>query len=209
MRHLHPSGPLSGITGLRTAVRDFVRFNAPLAARRISTFHLSEDRVVLETKILTQLRDDRAIQRILFVGCDWYTKAYESIFSNKDYWTIEIDPRKRHFGARRHIVDALCNLGDYCPANYFDAIVCNGVFMRTAIETFEEAEASFTACRRCLRPNGWFVLGWNNTDELRPYPPSESPTLATFQRAPFPGLGVAEYTTETSYRHVFSFFRMP
>jgi hypothetical protein len=199
----------SVVTETRNAVRDFLRARAPFLARHIGTFHLSEDRKLLESVILTYLRDDPAIKRILFVGCEWYTKPYESLFRSMEYWTLEIDPGKRRYGARHHVVDALKNLERHAPAEYFDAIVCNGVFMKTAIETREEAEPSFEACRHCLRSGGWFILGWNDTHELRPYPPGESPSLAAFTRSVFPPLGVSEHRTETSYRHTYTFFTKP
>ncbi|TIM81247.1 MAG: methyltransferase type 11, partial [Mesorhizobium sp.] len=67
----------------RNAVRDFCRARAPGLVRHVSTFHLTEDRKLLETVILTQLRRDPAVKRILFVGCEWYTKPYESRFRSK------------------------------------------------------------------------------------------------------------------------------
>jgi hypothetical protein len=197
------------IPGARNALRDFLRARFPSVNRRISTFHLSEDRQFLETRILTYLRDEQAINRILFVGCDWYTKHYERFFKSKDYWTLEIDPAKRQYGARQHIVDALRNLEQHVPRDYFDAIVCNGVFMKTAIETREEAEPSFQACIGCLRKGGWYILGWNDTDELRPYPPSESAALRVLVRTAFPSVGTSEHRTDTSYRHTYTFFNKP
>jgi hypothetical protein len=193
----------------RSTVRDFVRTRLPSLNRRIGTFHLSEDRQLLETSILTYLRDDPAINRILFVGCEWYTKHYEKFFKAKEYWTLEIDPAKRRYGGRRHIVDSLKNLGLHAPRDYFDAIVCNGVFMKTAIETREEAEPSFEACIDCLRTGGWYILGWNDTDELRPYPPCESPALAALIPTAFPSLGASEHRTNTSYRHTYTFYTKP
>jgi hypothetical protein len=193
----------------RNAVRDLLRRRAPSLFRRFSTFHLSEDRKLLESVILGYLRDDPGVKRLLFVGCEWYTKPYASLFQSKEYWTLEIAPGKRCYGAPLHVVDALKNLERHAPANHFDAIVCNGVFMKTAIETREEAEPSFEACRRCLRSGGWFVLGWNDTDELRPYPPSESPGLAAFEPTVFPPLGVSEHLTDTSYRHTYTFYKKP
>lgn len=197
------------ILQVRNGVRDFVRRRAPSLARRLGSFHKTEDRVLLETVILPYLAKSPEVTKVLFVGCEWYTKLYESLFVSKEYWTLEIDPDKRPFGARHHIVDSLMNLGRHVPSGYFDAIVCNGVFMKTAIETREEAEPSFAACRDALRPGGWFVLGWNDTDELRPYPPSESAVLATFKPAIFPPLQVGEHRTDTSYRHTYTFFRKP
>jgi len=194
---------------VRNGVRDILRKRAPVLARRLSTFHLTEDRRLLETVILRSLRDDPDVKRLLFVGCEWYTKPYESLFRGTEYWTLEIDARKRRYGAARHVTDALKNLSRYVEIGYFDAIVCNGVFMKTAIETREEAEPSFENCWRCLRPGGWFILGWNDVDELRPYPPSESASLAAFEPAMFPPLGVSEFVTQTTYRHTYSFFRRP
>lgn len=193
----------------RQAVRDLLRRHAPTLASRLGSFRLTEDRQLLESVILTYLRDDPAVARVLFVGCEWYTKPYERLFAGKEYWTLEIDPSKRRYGAARHVVGALLTIDTHVPADYFDAIVCNGVFMRTAMEDRDEAEASFAACRRCLKPGGWFVLGWNDTTELRPYPPSESAELARFERAVFPPLGVSELATDTSYRHTYTFFKKP
>lgn len=197
------------ITPAKDVVRDLLRRHAPSLACKLGTFRLSEDRKLLETAILAHLRDDPETQRLLFVGCDWYTKPYGRMFASKEYWTLDIDSAKRRYGGARHLVDALRNLRIHAAAGYFDAIVCNGVFMKTAIETPEEAEPSFAACFECLREGGWFVLGWNDTDELRPYPPSQSKMLARFERAAFPPLGVREYATRTSYRHTYTFFRKP
>lgn len=197
------------VVSARAGVRDFVRRHAPSLACRLGTFRLSEDRRLLEQVILADLRDDPGIRRLLFVGCDWYTTPYQRMFAAKEYWTLDIDPEKRRYGGAHHLVDELKNLRKHASDGYFDAIVCNGVFMKTAIEQAEEAEPSFAACFECLREGGHFVLGWNDVDELRPYPPSQSATLARFERAAFPALGVSEYATDTSYRHTYTFFRKP
>lgn len=195
--------------GATDSLRRFLQTHAPTLSRRFSDFHRQPDRKLLETVILAHLAQAPDVKRILFVGCDWYTQPYRQLFRRKIYWTLDIAPNKRRFGAARHVTDRLCNLRDHAPADYFDAIVCNGVFMKTAIETFEEAEPSFEACFECLKVGGWFVLGWNDTEALRPYPPSASPRLARFERADFPGLGVQEVLTPTEYRHTYSFFRRP
>lgn len=190
-------------------IRPFLERNAPSVLRAFGSFHLAEDRIMLECVILSNLGDDPAVRRLLFVGCDWYTKPYERLFGGREYWTLDIDPDKRRFGSRRHVTDSLRNLERYVPSNYFDAIVCNGVFMTTAIETCEEAEPSFMACYRSLRPEGWFILGWNDTDELRPYPPSDSAALSNFTPMVFPPLRASEVLTRTDYRHTFTFFCKP
>jgi hypothetical protein len=168
-----------------------------------------EDRRILTSVIFPALRDESTVRRILFVGCEWYTKSYEEVFCEKEYWTLEIDADKRRYGAKHHIVDALRNLDRHVNPEFFDAIICNGVFMKTAIETREEAESSFESCYRCLRSNGWFVLGWNDVDHLRPYNPIESHALGKFRRTEFPVLHTSEYITDTTYRHVYTFFAKP
>jgi SAM-dependent methyltransferase len=193
----------------RNALRDALRRHAPSLASTLGSFRLSEDRMLLAKVILPHLSADPAVQRLLFVGCDWYTQPYWRMFARKDYWTLDIDPDKRRFGGSRHVTDSLRNLRRHAQLAYFDAIVCNGVFMKTAIETTEEAEPSFEACFECLRDGGQFILGWNDTPELRPYPPSLSPALARFERMVFPPMGVDEHTTATSYRHTYTFFRRP
>jgi SAM-dependent methyltransferase len=197
------------IAPTRRAIRDTLRTYAPTLACKLGSFHQTEDRRLLETVIFRYLADEAAAERLLFVGCDWYTKPYERLLPATEFWTLEIDPDKRRYGARRHITDSLRNLDLHVTPGYFDAIVCNGVFMRTAIETREEAEPSFAACRRCLRDGGWFVLGWNDTDDLRPYPPAESDELAKLERAVFPPMGVQEYLTDTTIRHTYTFYRNP
>jgi hypothetical protein len=190
-------------------LRDYMRRHAPLLLREISNFHHTEDRRILETVILAHLLADPQVQRILFVGCEWYTKPYERMMRSKEYWTLEVDPDKRRFGARLHVCDTLVNLDRHCPPGFFDAIVCNGVFMKTAIEDRDEAEHSFKVCRRCLRDGGWFILGWNDIDWLRPYPPSESDELANLELTVFPPMGVKEYLTDTTVRHTYTFYRKP
>lgn len=195
--------------GATDALRRLLQRHAPALARPISHFHRQPDRRLLETIILVELARDPLIQRVLFVGCDWYTQHYARLFRDKVYWTLDIDPEKRRFGADRHLTDRLINLQSHFPPDHFDAIVCNGVFMRTAMDTREEAEPSFDACLACLKPGSWFVLGWNDTDALRPYPPAESPALQKFARAEFPGIGTHEVLTPTEYRHTYTFYRRP
>jgi SAM-dependent methyltransferase len=190
-------------------IRQFLQRHAPVLSRAVSDFHRQPDRMLLETVILDELALDPKVERILFVGCDWYTQPYGRMFRDKTYWTLDIDPDKRRFGAAHHLTGRLRDLHDHAPAAFFDAIVCNGVFMTTAIETFEEAEPSFEACLNCLRPGGWFVLGWNDTDALRPYFPSESPTLQRFDPVAFPRIDAHEIPTPTEYRHTYTFFRRP
>jgi SAM-dependent methyltransferase len=205
-----PRTPLQAmVRRAKDSVREAIGRHAPYLVRRVTNFHRLEDRVLLETVILPFFRDQPEVRKILFVGTEWYTKPYERLFASQEYWTLEIDPANSRYGAKRHVIAPLKALTSYAPPDYFDAIIANGVFHSTAISTREEAEPSFRASLTCLRPGGWFLLGWNDHDQFRPYPPSESPTLAEFEPAIFPPFGKAEYRTDTEYRHVFSFFRKP
>jgi hypothetical protein len=211
MKDMHGEEPVvqSVVRNAREQLRNLLRTHAPSIACKLGTFHQSDDRRLLEKIILAHLATDPEVRRVLFVGCDWYTKPYQRLFAMKEYWTLDVDPDKRRYGGPRHVISALRDLQRHAPPGYFDVIICNGVFMKTAIETFTEAEPSFSACFNCLREDGVFVLGWNNTYELRPYPPSQSPALAKFERLSFPSLGVSEYATRTPYRHTYTFFRKP
>lgn len=196
--------------GIAGPLRQLLQRHAPGLSRRVSDFHRQPDRLLLEREILPGLAAMPDVARVLFVGCDWYTHSYARLFPRQDYWTLEPDPGRARYGSRRHhVVGPLRALPEHVAAGSLDAIVCNGVFMRTAMETREEAEPSFRGCFEALRPGGWFVLGWNDTEVLRPYPPSESAALGRFRPAVFPGLGVSELVTPTEYRHVYSFYRRP
>ena len=61
------------------------------------------DRHVLEKTIFPYFAARSDCRRILFVGCEWYTKHYEKIFVNQEYWTIEIDPQLKEYGAKNHV----------------------------------------------------------------------------------------------------------
>lgn len=172
-------------------------------------YRWTEDRLLLERVVFSYLNQQTDCRRILFVGCEWYTKHYEKAFAHREYWTIEPDPTKARFGGPRHIVAPLRALAVHAERDYFDVIVCNGVFMITAMETRDEAEPSFDACFETLRPGGLFVLGWNDTAALRPYPPADSAALARFEPFVMPPLGVAVHRTNTDYRHVYNFYLKP
>ena len=65
------------------------------------------DRDTLEQVILPAYAARSDIKTVLFVGCAWYTRHYERMLPGRVYWTIDPDPWKKRFGARRHIVAGL------------------------------------------------------------------------------------------------------
>src|ERR1700722_18362460 len=89
----------------------------------------TEDRHVLEEVIFKQILALPQTQRILFVGCDWYTKHYQqAFFSDRDYWTIDMSAKAAKFGARQHLTAGLQDLDRHFPERHFDVIFCNGVY---------------------------------------------------------------------------------
>lgn len=163
------------------------------------------DRIVLETIVLPYFAENSAYHRILFVGCQWYTKRYEEKFHHKEYWTIEIDPNLRKYGSSNHIVDSLENLDAHVEHNYFDVIIYNGVF-GWGIDTEENAEIAFQQCFQCLRNNGVLVFGWNNVPERSPFPPENCSSWHRFKPYHFPPLATWECVVPDSFQnHTFRF----
>jgi hypothetical protein len=163
------------------------------------------DRAVLESRILPYFAQDASFERILFVGCDWYTKGYARLFADKEYWTLEPNPNRRKFGAARHIVDVAQNVGRHFRPGALDAIVMNGVF-GFGLNERQAVEATFAGLHVCLRGGGVFVFGWNDVRENRPFPPEEIESLKRFSPFVFPPLGSAHERVNAANRHIYSFY---
>jgi hypothetical protein len=96
----------------------------------IESYLRTEDRRVLEQIIYPYLLSAKQYQQILFVGCQWYTRAYNKRFEGKkDYWTIDIDQQRTRHGAKQHIVDGMQNMRKYFQADTLDLILYSGVFV--------------------------------------------------------------------------------
>ena len=65
------------------------------------------NRDTLEQVILPAYAARPDIKTVLFVGCAWYTQHYERMLPGRVYRTIDPDPWKKRFGARRHIIAGL------------------------------------------------------------------------------------------------------
>ena len=159
----------------------------------------------METVILPFFRDEPTYKRVLFVGCAWYTRGYRKFFDEDMYWTLDIDPARQRFGAKKHFVDAIENIERYFEAESLDLIICNGVF-GWGLNEKTAVEKAFHGCHRCLRQGGIFLLGWNDLAEARPFPLEESKGLALFHRAPFAPMAVSRIPINNEYRHVYDFF---
>ncbi len=168
------------------------------------------DRVLLEDVILPGILENSAYQRILFVGCDWYTKSYPKMFKNREFWTMEIDPAKSRYGSQRHVVDGVQAIMRHFEENYFDVIVHTGVF-GWGLNERRDVEVCFEGCFRSLRPGGMLVLGWDDVPEHRPFRVTEEcVTLQQFDPMENSPLGVSEYlVADDSLRHTFTFYVKP
>lgn len=166
------------------------------------------DRRVLETAILPWYAAQADVQRVLFVGCDWYTRHYgRAYFHRQTYWTLDPAVRARRFGGRLHLQIALEALTPG-HAGHFDLIVVNGVY-GFGLDTREQCEQAFAACFECLNPGAWLILGWDDVPARRPVPLGEIRSLSAFARASFPPLRRTRILTATPWRHTYDFFRRP
>ena len=167
------------------------------------------DRTVLETVIFPYFNYLAAARCVLFVGCDWYTRHYESAyFIGKDYWTLDPAPRARKFAGAQHVVAPLEELGRHFPPQHFDLIVCNGV-LGYGLDGRGQCEEAFRQCSLALRAGGFLVIGWDDIPGRAPVPLETIASLKALTRAPFPPLGTWRYVTDTPYRHTFDFYRRP
>lgn len=165
----------------------------------------THDRSILEFIILPAIARSPDYRRVLFIGCDWYTRGYEQIFIEREYWTLEIDPSKRKYGASQHIVDSATNLAQHFEPDSLDFIVCNGV-IGWGLDDREEIERMLDACWTALREKGVLLLGWNDVPEHAPVALSELEALSMFQPYVFPELEREEVLTDTELRHTYNFY---
>jgi hypothetical protein len=107
---------------LRWAIRRFV---SEVTGRPASLD--TPDRRMLEHEIMPWFACRTRYRRVLFVGCDWYTRHYEQVFAGREYWTMEVDPLRRRFGGARHVTDSVANLTKHFGEASLDLIVCNGI----------------------------------------------------------------------------------
>ena len=176
---------LRGLAGLHTALQ-------------------TPDRRVLDRVILPPLIQDPACRRVIFVGCDWYTRHYEEMFAGRDYWTIEVDPARARFGARQHLVGPMVEISERFAPGSVDLVICNGV-IGWGLNDPAEIDASLRACARALRRGGVLLLGWNDIPEKRVVDLDSIPALRGYQ--PFSVVGRSVFETETYNRHTFTLFQ--
>ncbi|KYC39466.1 hypothetical protein WA1_32625 [Scytonema hofmannii PCC 7110] len=167
----------------------------------------THDRYILEKKIIPYFLESEAFAKILFVGCGSYTKHYEKWFETKEYWTIDINPMKKIYGAKQHIVGSMSELNNHFSENDLDVIFCNGVF-GWGLNEREEVEKAFAGCYKSLRKGGVLIVGWDDVPEKKPFPLETCESLNQFQNYYFPPLSTAFYVnlTDESEKHRYNFY---
>ena len=168
----------------------------------------TRDRETLEEVILPTYAARADIKTVLFVGCAWYTGHYERLLPARAYWTIDPDPWKKRFGARRHIVAGLESIDAHIAPASLDLIICNGVF-GWGLDERAACERAFDGCFAALRPAGELIIGWNDVPEHRPLDLASLQSLARFRPLIFEALGSSQYLANPENRHVFNFYAKP
>ena len=167
----------------------------------------SADRRLLEETVLAGYAADASLGRLLFVGCDWYTREYVELFAprRERYCTVDIDPAKARFGAPGHVIAPMQEIDRHFAPGSIDVIVVNGVY-GFGIDDRGGLGAAFAAARVVLRPGGTLVLGWNDVPALAPFDPAALAGEVGFRRSTANPLGAWRTLTETPLRHTFDVY---
>ncbi len=121
-----------------------------------------DDRKILESIIFPYILAKYNPKIILDIGREDYQAFYNDFFTNRELHTIDINPAHQEFGNKdNHILDNAINLKKYYQNNYFDFILMNGVF-GWGLDKEEDVQTSFNAIYNILKPNGIFILGYND-----------------------------------------------
>jgi hypothetical protein len=181
--------------------RNLMRFGIDIRKKR-------QDRNVLEKVIFPELLQSNRYQRILFVGCAWYTLHYPAIFSDREFITMEICPTESRYGAKHHIIDSCEHIDQHFAQSTLDAVILNGVY-GFGLNELPAIERTFRGIYNALTPEGLFVLGWNNLPGHAPYSMQQLEKLAPFTPYAFPKLNAAVHVSDEKNCHRFHFYRKP
>lgn len=167
-----------------------------------------DDRRLLDQKVFPYLLDRDEFEHILFVGCHWYTWHYNRTFADKDYWTLEIDPARKRYGSKKHIIDSAANVAQHFEPDSLDVVMFFGV-IGWGLDDLDVAEQCFEGFFQTLRPGGLLIIGWDDVPEHRPFRLEDSTQLKRFDPFIFPPLDTQRYLTEGDLHHTFDFYRKP
>lgn len=164
------------------------------------------DRRMLEDTVLPSLAREPGCERVLLVGCAWYTRHYPGLLGKAEVLTMEIDPAKAAFGGPQHIIGNMVDIASHVPAGSLDAIVCNGV-LGWGLNDPVEVNAAFAGALVCLRPGGLILLGWNDVPPRNACPPARIAALASMEAVVVPGLADHNVVASARNRHCYQAFR--
>ena len=176
-------------------------WGAPVMARL-------QDRRILERDVFPYILEHREFRNVLWVGCIWYTAPYVTLFRDRNFWTLDIDPLKGRYGSARHLVDGMENMRRHFGIGVLDLVLCNGV-VGWGLNSLVQVEQAFAGCFESLRPGGVLMIGWNDLSHARPIPFAKLTSIARFEPYVFPPLRTHELRTRSIGRHVFTFYRKP
>ncbi len=121
-----------------------------------------DDRAILESIIFPYILAKYNPKKILDIGREDYQAFYNNFFINRELYTLDMNPKHKEFGSpNHHVIDNAANLKKHYKNNYFDFILMNGVF-GWGLDQEDDVQKSFNAIYDILKPNGVFILGYND-----------------------------------------------
>jgi SAM-dependent methyltransferase len=108
--------------------------------------------------------------RILWIGCRRYTMSYGALLSahGGECWTTDIEPTHAKWGdPERHITGDLLAVDALFAGQFFDTVLCNGVF-GFGVDSREAQLTALNAMHAILKPGGRLLLGWNTERVVDP-----------------------------------------
>jgi len=166
-----------------------------------------EDRDILERIIFPYILIEFDPKKILDIGREDYQFFYNRYFSGRELWTIDIDPERKQFGSKNHIIDSAANLKRHFGQATFDFILMNGVF-GWGLNKPAEIESAFDGISAVLKPGGIFIFGYNNVPDLVPVPLENIRALKKFTPYYFKPLGGAVFKSKNG-EHTYNFYNKP
>jgi Methyltransferase domain len=166
------------------------------------------DREILLDALFPALGQTSALSnssKVLWIGCRPYTTLYYDLIEQRgaECWSLDIDPEMQPFGrSGRHVTGDMLELQRIFPANYFDAVLCNGV-LGYGVDTPTDQLKAFEAMAAVTKSDGWVLIGWNT--DLMPDPLKSGLGDRWFEHAPLPGFS-ARYAVEGA-THVYDTYR--
>jgi SAM-dependent methyltransferase len=183
------------------------RFNGRLKARLgIKVPQFTADRIILEQTIFPFINQSEN-KLTLFVGVDFYTKHYCSMFEEGLFWTIDFNSRLKAFGSKNHICDRYENIGNHIDTQKrFDFIICNGL-IGYGTNSIEDLDNVLSTSYRLLNNNGLLIVGWNNRPHVNQFDPRKSNAINFFSESIFLPLGTSRYKCDQGSTHVYDFYK--